>query len=326
MSVHKTKNKFTLSMSTFDNFDNIKYQINRFIGPIITVVLGIVLYLKTVTETTISQFNPNGDPILHQVKQSPEFMIASLLLIVVGIVWLLYVLNVLKSFIGVAVTILTLVAAVFILNKDYTLIKKDVDFINQKAMTYKEIKGRINDIKIAQNEFKNEYGFYTNNMDSLIDYVKNGFTIKYERKGLIPNRKLTREESRFIYGKRSNKALDFNMTAVEAKALLNMVPLPEGLENFQRDTVYVPVIESVFQEDSYITQRKKKNLIFDFVPDSLKFIPFSGNEVIMDTASVSRGDLKISTLLIQMPHAIDTSFTHTIGDTTDNSLKDNWSL
>ena len=316
-------------MSTFEKLDDLKYQFGRFIGPVISIILGLFLYMKTVTPTIVEQFNPNGDPIMHELTQGRDFRFASLFLILVGIIWMLYILNVLKSSLGIAVSLISLGCAVFLLFKDYTIIKKDVDFDNRKEMVYKEIKGRINDVKIAQNEYKNEHDYYTSNMDSLIDYVKNGKTIKFIRKGSLPIRKLTREEADFIYGKKARKALDFNITDVEAKALLKMNPVPADLTEIVRDTVYVPVIESVFKNESYLTQRNKKNLKYDFNPDSLRKVPFSANLTLLDTASVSRGELKISTLLIQMPHSIDSSrncFTHTIGDTSDNSLKDNWSL
>ncbi len=313
-------------MSTFEKFDDFKYQFGRFIGPVLCMVVGAFLFMKTARVTIVEQFNPNGDPIPHQLMQGSEFRLASLFLIFVGLIWLLYVLNVLKSFVGIGISVVTLGAAAFLLNKDYSIIKEDVDFINRKELIFKEIKGRINDLKIAQGEFKNEFGVYTNNMDSLVDYVKNGKTIKFVRKGTLPTRTLTREEADFIYGRKANKALDNNITDVEAKALLNMPVVPADLVGIVRDTVYVPVLKSVFEAEAYLEQRNKKDLMFDFHPDSLRYIPFSGKEVLMDTASVTRGDLRISTLMIQMPHAIDTSFTHTIGDTTDNSLKDNWSL
>jgi hypothetical protein len=274
----------------------------------------------------VSQFNPNGDPIIHEYTQGSGFKIAAVFFIIVGIIWLLYVLNILKSYIGIAVGIITIFLATWLLYKDYQIIKKDVDFNNEKAKVYKEIKNRLNDLKIAQTEFKNEYGVYTNNIDSLIGYIKTGSTIKYVRKGTLPVRKLTREEADFIYGKKARKALDFNITDAEAKALLRMSPVPVDLTNIVRDTVYVPVLESVFNEVSYLEQRKKKGIDYPFHPDSLRLIPFTPNPVLMDTSSVSRGDLKVPTLLIRMPHGIDTVDTLKIGDTTDNSLKDNWSL
>jgi len=317
-------------MSSFETFDNLKYQFGRFIGPVLCIMLGTYLFFKTVIPTAVLQFDPNSDePYVHSlVQDSPEFRIAALFLILVGIIWVLYIFNVLKSFIGIAVTVLSLGIAVFLAYMDFSIVKKDVDFNSRKEMIFKEIKGRINDVKIAQNEYKNEFGYYTNNFDSLIDYVKNGKTIKYERSGVLPNRPLTREEADLIYGKRANKALDNNITDVEAKILLNkMENPPADLIGIVRDTVYVPMMESVFAAPTYLEQRNKKDLKFDFHPDSLRVIPFTnGEEILLDTGSVTRGDMRISTLLIQMPHKIDTSFTHKIGDVNDNSLKDNWSL
>ncbi len=72
--------------------------------------------------------------------------------------------------------------------------------------------------------------------------------------------------------------------------------------------------------------RLMKGIDYDFNPDSLRLIPFTQNLVLMDTSSVARGDLRVPTLLMQMPHPINPLDTLRIGDTTDNSLKDSWSL
>ena len=310
-----------------ESFNNLKYQFGRFIGPLLSIVLGVYLYVKSVTPTQVSQFNPNGDPYLHEpYTQGPEFKIAALFFILVGIIWILYTVNVLRSFLGVAVGLISIGVAGWLLYQDYSIVKKDVDYINKKEMVYKAIKNRLNDLKIAQMEYKSEYGHYTNNIDSLIDYIKNGKTIQYVRKGTLPVRKLTRQEADFIYGRRANKALDNNITDVEAKALLRMDPVPADLTGIVRDTVYVPVLTSVFKESSYLEQRKKKGIAYEFHPDSLRLIPFTKSPVLLDTSSVSRGDLRVPTLLMRMPHPIDLLDTLKIGDTTDNSLKDSWSL
>ena len=311
-----------------ETLNKLKYQAGRFLMPALSIILGVYLLIKSIVPTRFFQFDPNLDkPFEHEpYTQGPEFKIAAIFFIVVGVIWLLYVLNLLRSYIGIAVGAVSIGIAVWLLNKDYQIIKKDVDYINKKEMIYKEIKNRLNDLKIAQVEFKNEYGVYTNNIDSLIDYVKNGKTIKFVRKGTLPVRTLTREEADFIYGKKANKALDNNITDSEAKALLKMNPVPADLTEIVRDTVYVPVLESVFNEASYLEQRKKKGIDYPFHPDSLRLIPFSPNPVLMDTSSVDRGEIRVPTLLIRMPHSIDESDTLKIGDTTDNSLKDNWSL
>ena len=169
---------------------------------------------------------------------------------------------------------------------------------------------------------------YTDNADSLIYFINNGKTIKYVRSGVTPARALTREEADFLYPK-ENIALDNNMTDIEAKGLSLWADAPETTKNdlvdYVRDTVYVPVLETVFESDSYLESRNKK-LEFDFHPDSLRYIPYSGIEVRMDTSSISRGELVIPTLVIEMIHPDFIDDTLKVGDLEDNSLKDNWSL
>ena len=311
-------------MSSLDSLDNVKYSINRFIGPVITIILGIYLYSKSVIPVEVVQSNPGGEDIVHEVIQNSLFGSAGLFFFIVGIFWLLYIFNVLKAIVAVISALVLTVLGIYILGLSTTIVKDDVDYNNKKELYFREMKGRINDIKIAQIEFKRENGAYTDNADSLIYFVNNGKTIKYVRSGVTPARALTREEADYLYPKQ-NIPLDNNMTDIEAKGLLNMAVPPVDLLGYVRDTVYVPVLETVFQSNSYLESRNKK-LQFDFHPDSLRFIPFSGTEVRMDTASISRGELMIPTLLIEMIHPEFIEDTLRIGDLQDNSLKDNWSL
>ena len=316
-------------MSSLDSLDNVKYSVNRFIGPVLTIILGIYLYTKSKIPVEVIQPNPNGSDIVHKVYQEPMFGYAGLFFVLVGIFWLLYVFNVLKSFVGIASMILLGLISIFILYKDYNIVKEDVDYQNKKERYMREIKGRMNDVKLAEIEYKKENGHFTSNADSLIDFIKYGKTISYKRYGLTPSRPLLREEADYLYPKQ-NIALDNNMTDIEAKALSLWENAPDttkkSLEGYVRDTVYVSVLKTVFESDSYLESRNKK-LELDFNPDSLKYIPFSGQtEVELDTASISRGDLVVPTLLIRMIHPEFPEDTLQIGDLNDNSLKDNWSL
>jgi hypothetical protein len=322
-------------MSALDSLDNIKHSVSKFLGPIVTLVIGVVLYLKSVSPVKVIQFDPNtNQEIVHSYTQEPYFGYAGLALVLIAIVWLLYVFNILKSIAGIAAIALTLCLGAFILYQDYLIVKKDVDLQTRYDMVYSEIKGRMLDVKKAEIEYKKEKGVYTADIDTLIDFVKNGKTISYDRAGLTPVRPLIREWANYIYGK-DNRVLDNNMTDIEAKALSQWEAAPDSVkamfEGYKRDTVYVSVLETVFNSESY-KESRNKNLLYDFVPDSLKFVPFSDNLVELDTASIQNGELMLPTLLIKMPHSLDSvsqgaikGFTHTIGDLNDNSLKDNWS-
>jgi len=317
-------------MSSLDSLDNVKYSINRFIAPIITVVVGIFLYSKTVIPVEVIQPNPNGEDFIHNVTQEPMFGYAGLFFIVVGIVWVLFLFNILKSYAAVGVAVLVFALGSYILAEDYKIVKEDIDYQNKKEHYFREIKERLNDVKIAQIEYKKENNVYTSNFDSLIDFVKHGKTISYVRKGLTPGRPLTRDEAKHIYGKKDNRALDNDMTDIEAKNLSLWLEAPDSvkavLSGYKRDTVYVSVLKTVFEDNAYLEAKAKLELELDFVPDSLRSLPFSGLNFTMLTDSISRGDLSLSTLLIQAIHPEFLEDTLSIGDLKDNSLKDNWSL
>lgn len=316
-------------MNSLDSLDNVKYSINRFIAPVVTIIIGIYLFLKTVIAVEVIQPNPNGEDFIHQVTQEPMFGYAGLFFIIVGIVWILFVFNKLKSYIGIGVSVLVAALGIIVLVGDYNIIEKDVAEQNKKARYFKEIKERLNDVKIAQIEYKNEKGVYTSSFDSLINFVKNGKTISYVRKGLTPARKMTRDESNHIYGK-DNRALDFDMNDIQAKNLSLWADAPDSVKaefiGYKRDTVYVSVLKTVFEDHAYLEAKAKMDLELKFVPDSLRKLPFSGLNFVMLTDSISRGELSLSTLLIQAVHPDFSTDTLSIGDLKDNSLKDNWSL
>jgi len=317
-------------MSSLDSLDNIKYSINRFIAPIITIVVGIFLYSKTKIPVEVIQPNPNGEDFIHKVTQDPMFGYAGIFFIIVGLVWILFILNILKSYIGFGVSLLVTALGIYVLSEDYKIVKEDVDYQNKKAHYFKEIKERLNDVKIAQIEYKKENKVYTSSFDSLIDFVKNGKTISYVRKGLTPARKLYRYEAKHIYGKKDNRALDNDMNDIEAKNLSVWTEAPDSLiaelNNYKRDTVYVSVLNTVFENNAYLEAKAKLDLDLDFVPDSLRMLPYSGLELSLATDTIARGDLSLSTLLIQAVHPDFLDDTLSIGDLKDNSLKDNWSL
>lgn len=322
-------------MSENNIFNETKYQFGRFVWPAVIAILGFYLYFKTKVPQIVEQYDPNtGEMVKAEYYQPLLFGIAGLFLVFVAVVWVLYVLNFLRSIIGVLVMLVSLFIAGYVLYIDNSIIEDEIAFQQKEEEVLREIKGRLNDIKLAEQEYKKEHGVFTPNADSLIDFVKNGKTISYVRSGVTPARPITKEERKFLYN--DNRPLDKNMTDVEAKALTKMPNPPADLEGYVRDTVYIPVMESVFNSESYLSSRNP-NLLFDFNPDSLKYIPFSGKEVLIDTSSVSKGELKVPTILIQMPYSLkkydrveneNKEFTDTlrIGDLNDNTLKDNWSL
>ncbi len=311
--------------------DNIKYNLGRFIGPAFAFILGLVIFIYSKSQIIVDVYDPNEKMDLYYgYTQDDWFGMGGLLLMFIAVVWVLFSLNVIKSILIFIVTIILIAIGIFILYKDYTIVKEDIDATERKDLVMKETKMRLNDIKLAEKEYKREKGEYTNSIDTLIDFIKNGKRIDFVRQGPTPNRRLRRYEADWIYPKQ-NVTLDNNMTDVEAKALLNFYKtktdsLPKEFVGFVRDTVYVSVYKTVFGDDDYIEMREKQDYEFDFVPDSLKYLPFSGQaSPIIKTDSITRGEVKVSTILIEAVHPSYPKDTLKIGSLTENNLKDNWS-
>ena len=306
-------------MSLFDFLDDAKYQVNRFIAPVIFLIAGLFL-LKLALVPEVAQLNAEET---FDVIQNKTFFIASLLFMLGAVLWFLFLFDIIKSIVGYIIMGLMAITSVIVLYMDWTTIQTDVEYIQQYDEMDLEIKVRINDIKSAEVAYKEFYGHYTDNFDTLAFFIKNGFKKDKESAGVLPERRITEEERNLIYG--DNRAIDNLMSDIEAHCLAKMPNHAADLDGFKRDTVYLPVMEAIFNSERYKEARSKMgdNLI-PFHPDSLRYVPYSSLEASLDTASVMKGEITVSTLMIRMYHPMDSTLMYQIGDTTDNHLRENW--
>jgi hypothetical protein len=315
-------------MSSLDKVDDIFFQIKKYILPVVFLIIGIVLLKMAVVPQEVEL---NNGTVLT-VDQSKLFLYAALIFIVVSIVWLLYLFNVIKSMVGYIIMAVMLIGSAVILYLDYATVQEEVKFNNMYAERDVEIKTRIMDIKAAQVAYKEVNGCYTNNMDHLIDFVKNGTKMDFYKAGSLPERKITPEERDYIYG--DDRPIDKLMNEMEAKAIAvknGGKVLDENGEwiEFIRDTNYVPVMSAIFNSERYKDNREKMGGQIAFHPDSMKYIPFCGELTVMDTASILKGEITVPTLMISMTHPMehptDGFIEYTVGSVDDNHLRDNWS-
>ena len=112
------------------------------------------------------------------------------------------------------------------------------------------VKARLMEIRSAEEAWKlqNE-GVYCDNWDALIDFVKNGKLPIVKKQGVL-----------------SDEQMDKGLTEASAAAIVNSgdekAIKENGLENFRRDTVWVSLIDSLYNYEG-------------FVADSMRYIPFS---------------------------------------------------
>jgi len=123
------------------------------------------------------------------------------------------------------VQFILLVVIVGLLYFIYTGVMKPINFDKKHEFRKKEVVQRLKDIRSAEVAYKSVYGFYTGDFDTLINFVHNdSFPVLY-----------------------AEGSLDDSLAVIQGRVI--------------RDTIYVPVRDSLFKES--------------YPVDSLRYVPFA---------------------------------------------------
>ena len=134
----------------------------------------------------------------------------------------------------------------------YGSIMGPINFDETKKAREKEIIARLIDIRKAQQEYRTLHqGAYTDNFDSLIDFVKTAKLPFIMKVGTLPDDQLNN-------GMTEKKAMDIINKAKRTNKWDEVEK--EGLQNFRRDTMWVAVMDTIFAKG--------------FNPDSLPYVPY----------------------------------------------------
>ena len=134
----------------------------------------------------------------------------------------------------------------------YGSIMGPINFDNAKKAREKEIIARLIDIRKAQQEYRTLHqGAYTDNFDSLIDFVKTAKLPFIMKVGTLTDDQLNN-------GMTEKKAMDIINKAKRTNKWDEVEK--EGLQNFRRDTMWVAVMDTIFAKG--------------FNPDSLPYVPY----------------------------------------------------
>ena len=111
------------------------------------------------------------------------------------------------------------------------------------------VKARLMEIRSAEEAYKAQFGEYCADWSVLIEFVKNGKIPVVMKQGVL-----------------SDKQMDDGLTEAKAAAIVNSgdpaAIIANGLQDFRRDTVWVPLLDSLYNYEG-------------FVADSMRYIPFS---------------------------------------------------
>ncbi|MFA7274097.1 MAG: hypothetical protein WC044_09515 [Crocinitomicaceae bacterium] len=209
-----------------------------------------------------------------QSNQNSSYMIATILMFVAAILSFLY------SSGSISTKILTMLGLVAGLGALGTMIFStksvaDTEAHNNKYILCKaQAESNLKDIRSAQKAFAETNGRYAKDWDELIDFVKNGKVPFVDAVGVVPGRRITEAERAFLYG--DNRAIDVNMTELEALRLSKNPNCDADLKGFKRDTIMVSFMDTKFKTKSSIEARMKAGL-GKFVAEDLPIIPMSKN-------------------------------------------------
>lgn len=227
----------------------------RYSIPVILLVIGIALIGFGIS-----------------TNQSKDWMLASGLLAVSGILSIVYISGLVPSKIGLIIGLPVALIAVYVL---YQMGSDVVDEENRRIQ-YEAVKDQmkqdLNDIKTAQLAYKEKYGKYAGEWKDLVTFINSGTVKEVIKEGGVPNRRLTSDERAIIYGAKDNRALDYNMTELEAWILSKSSNAPAELKGFVRDTIEVSFFDRTFKNKSYVDRRIRMGFP-KFNADSLVYIP-----------------------------------------------------
>ncbi|MDO9634970.1 MAG: hypothetical protein Q7J05_08045 [Paludibacter sp.] len=156
-----------------------------------------------------------------------------------------------------------------------------IRFERVRAEREKVVIQNLMSLRAAQLEHRDQKGYYTGDLDSLINFIKTG------------KKKMVLKE-----GTLSDLQLQAGLTEAKAVSIIrkgNKKEIAEfGLENFRRDTSSVSLIEAL-----YGTVYNEKNI------EKLKYIPFSEQvpfEVELNNNYVSSNNISIPLCEIRAPY------------------------
>ena len=137
-----------------------------------------------------------------------------------------------------------------------------IEFTEERANREKAIIARLIDIRTAQIEYRNTHdGAYTDNFDTLINYIKTAKMPIVLKEGELNDDQLER-------GLTEGKVLEMIAKAQKTNKWAEVDK--EGLRGFRRDTSWIALIDTVYPKG--------------FVADSLAYVPYgNGAKFEMET-------------------------------------------
>jgi len=155
------------------------------------------------------------------------------------------------------VKILLGVAIIFLVYLCITSIVTPIQFENTRTSRERAVVKQLIDIRKAQLEYRDQHGRFVSDLDSLVDFVREG------------KKKIVSKE-----GALTDAQLEAGLTEARAVRIINSGNMREiernGLVGFRRDTTIVDVITELFPAGDYTLQNIDRMIVIPY-SDNKKF-------------------------------------------------------
>ncbi len=219
-------------------------------------------------------------------NQTGLFNLGGTVILVSGVIATLSAMDFFSKSIRNIILIALGVIALVLVYVDYKAIKDPLDFQAEKNRRYAHVIQNLKDIREVEMKYKSKYGKFTGSFDTLMQFIKSDSLLVIKSIGTAPD------------------------SLNEAQAL------EQGF--IKRDTTYVPVDESVFN-DEYLAERK-----VPFKLDSLPYVPFTNMAFEIQAGFVERGRVKVPVFLVVDAAPFDQYDVLQVGSMKDPSTSGNW--
>lgn len=261
---------------------NISVILKRYSVPAIFLVLGIIIMA-----------------IAFKGNQTMEFKLSGVLILVGAIISLLSSSSLINALTAKIIGGISLVTSGLLLFYSY----QSVDETMEYQASYKSCKAlsirNLSDIRTAQKAYYENYNTFAKSWDELENFINSGTVSTVVAEGEKPSRRITEAERNFLY--KDERAIDNNMTDIEAYKLSISKICPDDLKGFKRDTVKVSFLKTTFTENLGYIKERRENGFGKFSIEDLKYIPFTNNKSAWEIATdkVVVGIDSVSTLRIE---------------------------
>ena len=240
----------------------------KYLFPALVIITGLYLVFMGIipdSETGISQ--------------NSSFLIGGLTILVLGILILLFVMDIIKSRkIQIALYLALLLPLCFLLtNALYSSINNTIEEIETKKHKDVYIKQALNDIKDIELEYRKKYSWFTNDFKELKRFLIVDSVYSIDTEGDIPDHAIT-EEHQAILG--YNTVDNY----IEIESYDEEEALKCGL--IKKDTNWTNVLVKLFTGEEAINNER----VYPFDLENFQYVPLTDNIVFALAADVLESD------------------------------------